>query len=435
MELVPGFLLLVQGLSTTMTAPTFASLQTVLTGWVFAGRRTVTRMILAAGPSTDKHWSSYHRLFSAAQWSLDAVGLAVFALIEPFLGAVVWLAVDDTLCRKRGTKMFGTGMHHDPLLSSRGKTIVNRGHSWVVLGVIVELPFRPGHYYFLPLLFRLYLNTKSSAKHRRVYRTRPELAVEMLHLLCNHRKERRFHAVADSAYGGQSVLCHLPANCDLASRLLKNARLYDAPPPRKPGASGRPRKRGERLPTPQEMLAERCRRVTLNIYGRQQHARLADRIAHVHAAPDRPLRVVAVEATKGGRGREAFYSTCVDATAEQVLGGYARRWSVEVAIHDSKQHLGFEQPQGWSRRAVERTAPLAMLLYGLIVLWFAKEGHRQWRPLDCPWYASKVEPSFADMLATLRRLSVRRQVLSLAVRGPGSRKLKQLLENAVALAA
>lgn len=146
-----------------MTAPTFVSLTTVLTGWVFAGRRTVTRMIVAAGATAEKHYSSYHRLFSAARWSLDAVGLAVFALVEPWLGEVVMLGLDDTLCRKRGLKMFGTGMHHDPLLSSRGKAITHWGHSWVVLGVIVELPFRRGHYYFLPLLFRLYLNRKSAA--------------------------------------------------------------------------------------------------------------------------------------------------------------------------------------------------------------------------------------------------------------------------------
>jgi hypothetical protein len=434
-ELVPGFMVLVQGLSSTMTAPTFASLTTVLTGWVFAGRRTVTRMILAAGATADKHYSSYHRLFSAARWSLDALGLAVFALVEPFLGDVVMLGLDDTLCRKRGLKMFGTGMHHDPLLSSRGKAITNWGHSWVVLGVIVELPFRRGHWYFLPLLFRLYLNKKSAAKHRRVYRTRPELAVQMLGVLCNSRNSRRFHAIADSAYGGQSVLCFLPANCDLTSRLPKNARLYAAPPERKAGTNGRPRKRGDLLPTPRQMLAERCRRVTLSIYGRSQTARVADQEARVHAAPERPLRVVAVEAVKGGRGQEAFYSTCHDALPEQVITWYAMRWSVEVANHDSKQHLGFEQPQGWTRRAVERTAPLAMLLYSLIVLWFAGEGHREWRPLDCPWYVSKTNPSFADMLATLRKLTIRRQVSTLAVRGPGSRKLKQLLEHAVALAA
>ena len=435
MELVPGFVLLLQGLSATMTAPSFASLTTILTGWVFASRHTVTRMILAAGETAEKHFSSYHRLFSAACWSLDALGLALFDVIEPFLGGVVMLGLDDTLCRKRGLKMFGTGMHHDPLLSSRGKAITNWGHSWVVLGVIVEFRWRPGHYYCLPILFRLYLNKKSAAKHRRVYRTRPELAVEMLARLCNQRKSRRFHAVADSAYGGQSVLCCLPTNCDLTSRLVKDARLYGPPPERQRGTNGRPRKRGDRLPTPQAMLTGRCRRVKLDIYGRSEDARLADQVARVHAAPKRPLRVVAAEAVTGGRGQEAFYSTCSDASAEQVIAWYAMRWSIEVTNHDSKQHLGFEEPQGWTRRSVERTAPLAMLLYSLIVLWFARAGHRSWRPLACPWYTSKTTPSFADMLGTLRRLSVREQVLTLALSGPGSRKIQQLLEKAVTMAA
>ncbi len=206
MVLVPGFIAFLQGLSAVMTAPTFANLNTVLTGWVFAGRHTVRRMIVAAGDAADKHFSSYHRLFCAARWSLDALGLAMLELIQPFLGDVVLLGLDDTLARKRGLTMFGTGMHHDPLLSSRGKVITNWGHSWVVLGVIVELPFRRGHYYCLPILFRLYLNKKSAAKHRRAYRTRPELAVEMLEVLCNQRKNRRFHVVGDSAMAAR-VCC------------------------------------------------------------------------------------------------------------------------------------------------------------------------------------------------------------------------------------
>ena len=155
----------------------------------------------------------------------------------------------------------------------------------------------------------------------------------------------------------------------------------------------------------------------------------------MYAAPKRSLRIVVTESLRGGRGKEAFYSTCADASAEQVLTWYSMRWSVEVMNHDSKQHLGFEEPQGWTRRSVERTAPMAMLLYSLVVLWFAQHGHRHWRQPDCPWYLSKSAPSFADMLITLRRLSIRQQVSALAVTGQGSRKIKQLLENAVNMAA
>jgi len=434
MELVPSFMQLLQGLTTTMTAPTYASMVTVLIGWVLASRRCITRMILAAGSAATKHYCSYHRVFSAARWSLDAVGLAVFDLIEPCLENTLLVGLDDTLARKRGLKMFGVGMHHDPLLSSRGKTITNWGHSWVVLGLIVHFPLWPRRPFCLPILFRLYLNKAKAQQHRRRYRTRPELAVEMLGVLCRHRKNRRFHVVADSAYGGKSVLCKLPANCDLTSRLVKDARLHDAPPERQAGSRGRPRKRGKRLPTPKQMLAGRCRRVSLDIYGRTEEARLADTEARVYAAPERPLRVVAVEALRGGRGQEVFYSTRHEASAEEVIGWYAMRWSIEVSFHDSKQHLGFEELQGWTRNAVERTAPVAMLLYSLIVLWFAGEGHRQWRRLDRPWYPQKTEASFADMLCTLRRLSIRRKIFSMQLTGRGSRKVFQLLENMVALA-
>lgn len=438
MTLVPSFVDLLQPLTTVMTAPTFDNLMTILTGWVFAPRRTVTGMIVAAQAVGHRHHGTFHRLFAQAAWSLDELGLAVFGLIEPWCGPVVMLGLDDTLARKRGLKVFGAGMHHDPLLSTRRTAIMNWGHSWVVLSVIVKLPLCDRRYFALPILFRLYLNKKSAARHRRVYRPRPALAVQMLKMLGSDYKNRRFHVVADSAYGGRSVLNELPVNCDLTSRLVLDARLYDAPPVRGPGTNGRPRKRGERLPTPQQMLAPRnprVRRVTLDLYGRTDRVRLADAEARVYAAPDRPLRVVAVEPLAGGRAIQAFYSTMHRATADQVLAWYAMRWSVEVTFHDAKQHLGFEQPQGWSRQAVERTAPMAMLLYSLIVLWFAKVGHRLYQPPLRPWYPHKPHASFADMLATLRTASVRQEVLSTGLRGRGSRKVLKTLFHAVQQAA
>jgi hypothetical protein len=436
MSLVTSFLMMLQPLAWVMTGPTFCNWTTLLAGWAFAPRRTVTGMLLAAGAVGKKHHSAFHRVFAQAQWSLDHVGLLVFDMLGPWLQeGDVFLAIDDTLARKRGLKVFGAGMHHDPLLSSRGKAVMNWGHSWVVLGVIVRFRRWPERAFCLPILFRLYLNKKSAQRDRHPYRTRPELAVEMLRILCSHRETRRFHVLADSAYGGQSVLGKLPRNCDLTSRLLMNARLYGAPPERKPGTHGRPRKRGALLPTPEVLLQGRARHVTVDLYGRHDEVRLCDCEARVYSVPARPLRVVAVEPLLGGRTRQAFYSTRSEAGAEQVLSWYAMRWSLEVTFHDAKQSLGFEEPQGWTRRAVERTAPMAMLLYSLIVLWFVEEGHRHYRAFKRPWYTTKQHASFADMLATLRRETIREQVLSLPLTGPGSRKITQALENIAALAA
>ena len=154
-------------------------------------------------------------------------------VVVPIVGPVL-LAIDDTLARKRGLKIFGVGMHHDPPISTRKVALTNWGHSWVVLGVIVRFPFCADRFFCLPILFRLYVNKKTATRKRLRYRTRPELAVEMLEKLCKHRQNKRFHAIVDSAFGGKSVLGRLPANCDLTSRLVGDARLYEAPPARKP---------------------------------------------------------------------------------------------------------------------------------------------------------------------------------------------------------
>lgn len=229
MSLVPSFLDLLQPLSCVMTAPSFESFRTLLTGWVFTRRHTVTSMMLAADAVGTKHHSAYHRLFAAARWSLDELGLAVFALILPLLGDVALLGIDDTLARKRGLKVFGVGMHHDPLLSTRKTALFNWGHCWVVLGVIFKPPLCGDRFFCLPVLFRLYVPKKTAEKKHVAYHTKPQLALQMLQVLCERFENTRFHAVGDTAYGGKSMLLELPGNCDLTSRLTMDARLSVCP--------------------------------------------------------------------------------------------------------------------------------------------------------------------------------------------------------------
>ena len=438
MTLVSTFVDLVRQVSSVMTQPTFQSFLMVLSGWVFARRRTVTGMILAAAVGA-KHHSAFHRVFASAQWSLDELGLAVFRLMLAWLGeGAVRLALDDTPARKRGLKVHGVGMHHDPLLSPRKTAIMNWGHSRVVLGVIVRLPFAPDKYFCLPILFRLYISKQTAAKKGGPYRKRSQRAVEMLQVLCQAHESRRFHVVADSAYGGKTVYLNLPKNCDLTSRLDLDARLHEAPPVRGSGTNGRSRKRGKRLPSPRQMLAQRARRVTLDICGRRDRSRVVDDVAYLYALPDRLVRAVAVEPLSGGRTTQAFFSTCTEASAEQVLTWYAMRWSIEEMFHDSKGQLGFEEPQSWTKRAVERTAPTAMLPYSLIVRWFASAGHRLYRAPNRPWYRGRrpgAPGSFADMLATLRQESVREQVSAMRPTGRGSRNLVKTLLHAIKHAA
>jgi hypothetical protein len=80
---------------------------------------------------------------------------------------------------------------------------------------------------------------------------------------------------------------------------------------------------------------------------------------------------------------------------------------MEVMHQNAKQMMGLEDPANRTPKAVERTAPVGLALYGLALIWFDREGHRSlWFP-DRPWYPGKEEPSYADILGALRRESWR----------------------------
>ena len=130
------------------------------------------------------------------------------------------------------------------------------------------------------------------------------------------------------------------------------------------------------------------------------------------------MKIVIVRDPKGHRLDEAFFCADPNVDATFVLEGFARRWCLEVTFHDVKQFLGFEDAQNQTEKAVRRTAPMACIVYDLVVLWYAehidtKRGNGWiWRP----WYRRKVKASFIDMLAAARRAGWR-----LYVSDPSSR--------------
>jgi hypothetical protein len=100
-----------------------------------------------------------------------------------------------------------------------------------------------------------------------------------------------------------------------------------------------------------------------------------------------------------------------------------------VTFENCKQLLGLDEPANRKPLAVERTAPMALALYSLMVVWFGRVGHLLVCYPDRPWYPTKVEPSFADMLNTLRRVSWQEKLLPLLPReGVLKNQVLQLLE-------
>ena len=93
------------------TAPTFQTFIGLVVGLIAqTRRRTVCGMLTGAGLERVWHHSRAHRLFTNARWSGDALGLALADLIVARLlpaGAALTIAVDDTLFKRSGKKVFG----------------------------------------------------------------------------------------------------------------------------------------------------------------------------------------------------------------------------------------------------------------------------------------------------------------------------------------
>ena len=426
-----SFLCLLTAFETCFSAPSYRNFATLVCGWVHClGRRTVTAVAVAAGVVGQRHISVFHRFFARAQWALDDVGQVVFRLAVAWIppDQPLFVIIDDTLCRKSGKSICLASMHHDPLLSTARKPFFRFGHVWVVLALWVALPMGGRRGFALPILFRLYRSTKRGGQHAAPSRPargprrwraqavhsegeRPsklELAREVLTIVARWAGTRPIYAVADSLYAGRAVLEQRPAGVHLISRLRMDAALWTPAPPRRPGQTGRPRRRGMRLPVP-TAFAQRCRRwrpVHVTIYGRPVTTQVFTcRALWYTALREHPVRVVIVRDPSGKRADEAFFCTDQSVTPAFILEAYARRWTLEVTFHDAKQCLGLEDPQGQTPQAVRRTAPLALIVYALVLLWYADQFHhpRVVRWLPRPWYRTKTAPSFLDMLTALRR--------------------------------
>lgn len=400
------FTALLEVLRPCFTRPTFDNLCLLIRGWLLARRHTVCGALRAVGDDATKHFSSYHRTLSEAVWEPDEVGLRLASeILTQCPQAVCGVAVDDTTTSHRGPHVHGNGWHRDAVRSKVGRNVFVKGHCWVVVTLLVSVP-HCRRKYALPVLARLYLNQKSATKAGVEHHTKPELAQDMVQLLSEHFPEQRFHLYGDTNYGGESLLTSLPANFELTSRLMPQTVLHEPLRERSLGR-GRPRKYGPRLASLEELAQCPARRRAATLYGQRVWVAPVARQACLHRVPERVVQVVVVKPRRPGSSPQYFYTTDLTLRPEQVLEGYADRWPIETCFEECKQELGLEEPRSRSRGAVERTTPLALWCYSLTVLWFAREGYRQWRLKPPPWYPQKTSPSFADMLSLLRRQVVR----------------------------
>jgi hypothetical protein len=385
----------------------FLNFQQVFVAWILCpGTRTLTEVWQVCSLRSRRHYTAIYHLFRSAKWDWDELGailcLLILTHLVPF--GIVWIVVDDTLCHKRGKRVALAGMFLDPVLSSKTRKVFRYGLNYVVLGLAVRLPFRPDRHHCLPVLWRVF-RKKGSAGHRK----KTELAAELARLVADLTPLRKVCLVGDAAYVNAAVLRGRPANLELIGPLSMKAALYGLPQPRVRGKRGPRPKKGERLATPREMFEDErnypaeASRSHSPRGAKDLRVQVVRPVLWYSACKSQPVQVVLVRDPSGEWPDLALLSTDVRLGAAEVIQGYARRWSIEVTFHDSKQYLGLQDPQVYSEASVERAHALAWFCYSVSLLWYALHGGQHECPRrERPWYQWAVRPAFPEILGTLR---------------------------------
>src|SRR6266567_4598830 len=330
-------------------------------GMILAGRRTVVALAAAAGIADQFRRACW--FFSGAVWDIDDLGLAVAGLIVKYLvpaGAPVTVAVDGTLFRRWGRKIFQARWAYDG--SAQGGKKIAFGNTRVIAAIVVKLPACSSPV-ALPVLFRLWRGKGIPSQ--------VNLAAQMLTTLTAVFPGRIIHGAGDAAFHGQALICQ---NSTWTTRLPASAVLY-GPRPAPTGKRGRPRAKGARLGTPAQIAAcASWQAVTVRTYGKTRTVQAAVTGALWYGSfSEAPGQLVLVRDPGSGKPYDlALFTLDPAATAATVIERYSWRWPIEPSNAAGKQILGVGQACNRLEAAVERTVPFGFLIQSLLICWYAR---------------------------------------------------------------
>jgi hypothetical protein len=297
------------------------------------GRRTVTSWIRAAKLS-DRFQSCYTAVAAAGKRSDRIARRLLTEVVTPLIGGAerLTLALDDTPTKRYGPHVQGAGVHHNPAPGPSGSPYVY-GHVFVVLAILATHP--AWGVIALPLLARLYVRKKDlpsiDPKHRPAFRTKLELAVEMLRwakpwlgLL-----GKPIWVVADGAYAKADFLKPAAAlGMTVVSRLRKDAALRSLPGPPPVGQRGRPRTYGTDVIDLAKRAGQRrgWSTETITLYGVATIKKYKTFLATWRPAGG-AIRVVLVDGPAGWR---AYFCTDTSASVADILTAVADRFSLDI---------------------------------------------------------------------------------------------------------
>lgn len=401
------------------------------------GRRTVTSWLRAASLQDD--FPNYYYFLSSFGKHPDSDAALLLRQILRRLPpqACLRFAIDDTPTKRYGPHVQGAGIHHNPTPGPANHSFLY-GHSWVYLSLLVTHP----HWgvLSLPINVRLYIRQKDIPKlsehHRWTFRTKVELAVELINWLAEtlRNQGQAMELVVDGGYANGKVLAAAARHrITLMGRLRRDAALRSVPKVTGKRGQGRPPTYGpDRI---RLSLRAGQRRGWRQVEARQ-YGKVKSKCVKTFEATWRPaggkVWVVLVEEDHGWL---AFFSTAAR-TAQQILESMASRFAIEEMFKDLKEVEGVGQQQVRNLYANVGVVHLNNWEYVLVEVWSWSRSHEELvdRSLS-PWDRSDRRPSHAEKRKSLQRACREEEYRRVVGDAEISEKLRDYIQRLIQQAA
>jgi len=415
----------------------------LLIGMLFAnGRRTVTTWLRAAGISDDFDDYYYFLARIGRKTNLIATQLVLLALRVLPLPERVLLVIDDSPTKRYGPKVEGADIHRNPTPGPSDQKYLY-GHIWVTISLAIRHPKWGA--LGLPLQAMLYVRQKTMATIPRWrgwrFATKLQLAARLVEWIVPILKEsgKTVWIVIDGGYTKWPFLkraLRIP-KVVVVGRLRKDAALRDLPPKLKKGqrrGRGRPPKYGKK----KICLAKRAgqnrgwQTADCMLYGETVTKNYKTFLATYPPAGG----IVRVVLVKEDHGYFALFCTDPSATAVEILETFSDRATIEQDFHDVKEVWGSGQQQVrniWTNVAVYN---MNLWMHTLVELWSWDHSHEELCDRsDSPWDDAERRPSHANRRKALRKQVMDSELLSLKAAWWLPRKIIDLAQRLMTLAA
>lgn len=393
--------------------PVFSHVKLLLAGAILApGKRTISSVLNILGLRKERNFHKYHRVLSLARWSaLKGARVLLSQLLSCFvLSGPVVVGIDETLERRWGSKISKRGIYRDGMRSSGSHFAKSSGLRWISIMLLVPISWAK-RIWALPFLTVLAPSERYAQEHGKQHKKLTDWARQMLLQVKHWLPNREVIVVGDSNYAVIELLAAVRSQLTVITRLRLDAALYEPVPPRKPGKPGRNRKKGDRLPTLEQVMKNsdtKWQKVKLSQwYGyteKVMEVTTATAVWYHSGKPVVPLRWVLLRDPEGKLAPMALQSTDLQLSAEKIVTYFVRRWAIEVTFEEIRAHLGVETQRQWSDKAIERTTPVLLGLFSIIAM-LANRLQQQGKLqiATSAWY-KKEKPTFSDSIAAVRKL-------------------------------